>query len=184
MHTKTLNWLDFVVTDVFHHSFWLQTRVHWSETALEWCCRVTICQCADVRGCLFLARWKWCLFKRLYAIFSVLLIASPAVTNPGFKNQDVQSSYGHISRRWTSLKVTGHICITHGLGSPLYSISVPEVLTRADVNFSVVSVCVCVFHFALPWFKVQEQREGWLAAFWSIGVLTQKPKDGDCMLWV
>lgn len=144
MHTKTLNWLDFVVTDVFHHSFWLQTRVHWSETALEWCCRVTICQCADVRGCLFLVHWKWCLFKRLYAIFSVLLIASPAVTNPGFKNQNVQSSYGHISRRWTSLKVTGHICITRGLGSPLYSISVPEVLTRADVNFSVVSVCVCV----------------------------------------
>lgn len=97
-------------------------------------------------------------------IFSVLLIASPAVTNPGFKNQDVQSSYVHISQRWTSLNVTGYICITHGLGSPLYSSSVPEVLTRADVTFSIVRVCACVFHFALSQFKVQEQREGCVAA--------------------
>jgi len=49
------------------------------------------------------------LFKRIYEVSSVLLIASLAVTNPWLQNQEAWSSSVHVSQCKTSLKVTGHI---------------------------------------------------------------------------
>lgn len=78
--------------------------------------------------------WEWCIFKQLHVMYSGLLIAMPAVTNPWLQNQ----KHTVVVFVFPSARPLWKYPVTHqtgpGLGSPLCSRQCPRILTHADVH--------------------------------------------------